>query len=361
MNVEQTLTAELETVAHSVDAPPPPVAATLVRAAEQTRTRTRLRGAAVTLAAAAAVVGAVVAGGQLGGPDSAPSPTHPTPTHADGQLPTGPPPRLPYVLQQRLYIDGKAQPGLWSWAATAGRTAIAVPDETGGQVALFHDGVEVARLPRTVDTQSLRLSPLGTKVAWTEHDNDSAHLVVRDMETARELGRLAVDRATFVQDGDENEGWENLQGVADDGTVTYGGVLVVHTWKPGTAPVDHDPTSYLQRPQGYPNRANLVIESPDGAWGMWQTDRNGRSNPPVGEDGGLLFDGVTVQRPGEPGSRFTFAMPKGTTDVRNVLWESTTDLLVLVVGDVLDGLPQEFVRCNVVDRTCEHASTPEDQ
>jgi hypothetical protein len=360
MNVEQTLTQELETVARSFDAPPPPAVAALTQAAERTRTRTRFRGAVITLAAAAAVVGAVVAGGQLGGPDSAPSPTHPTPTHAEGQLPTGPPPRLPYILQQHLYIDGKAQPGLWSWVTTAGRTTMALPDETGEQVVLFHDGVEVARLPRTVDTEAIRLSPLGTKVAWSEHDNDSAHLVVRDMETARELGRLAVDRATFVHDGDENEGWENVQEVADDGTVTYGGVLVVHTWKPGTAPVDHDPTSYLQGPQGYPNRAYAVTESPDGTWGAWASDRRGDPDPAIGEDGALVFDGVTVQRPGEPGSRFTFGMPSGTTEVRQVIWESSTDLLVLVVGDVLDGLPQQYLRCNVVQRTCEHASTPAD-
>lgn len=364
MNVEQTLTDELDAVARSFEAPPPPATRRLVDQAQRSRRRVRLR-LATTLVAAAAVIAAIVAGTQLGRPNAAPSPTHPTPTRVDGQLPTGAPPRLPYVLHQHLYVDGKAQPGLWSGVTTAGHTTLAFTgghDGNDGQPVLFHDGVAVAPLPaRGVDAQSVRLSPLGTKVAWTEYDNDSAHLVVRDMETGRELGRLSVDRETFAHDGAENEGWENVQSVADDGTVTYGSVVVVHTWKPGSAPVDHDPVGYQQTPEGYPHRANLVVESPDAAWGAWQTDRHGDPDPPTGDDGALVFDGVTVQRPGQPGSRFTFAMPDGTTEVRQLVWETPADILVLVVGAVLDGLPEELVRCDVVKRTCEHASTPEDR
>jgi len=143
-----------------------------------------------------------------------------------------------------------------------------------------------------------------------------------------------------------------LAKVTDDGTVTYGSVLVTHTWKPGSAPVDQPAQSY-DGIEGYPDRAGYVTVRPDGVWGAWQTDRTG--DPAPGKDGEGPLDGVTVQRPGEPASRFTIALPVGT-DARRVEWETTHDLLVTVFED-RDGFEWHYLRCNIIDRRCEQVPT----
>jgi hypothetical protein len=353
MTLEQTLIEELRFVADSADPPVPPSVAELVRIAERIRTRSRLTRVAGTALVAAAVVTAIVIGTQVGRPNAAPPPTHPTGDATGGPLPTGAAPKIPYVLDGTLYIDGRARPGTWSSVMTVGRTSLAVNGPDGAErnpVVLFHDGVEVARLTKD-GTQDAVLSPGGTKIAWIEDDAGTGVLVVHDMDTGQDLGRRSVATTRFTG-GEENEGWESIQQVDDDGTVTYGSVVVTHTWKPSSDPVDSTPTSGSEMIPGFPERAGYVWLSPEGTWGAWQTDRTG---DPAPDEGNGLLDGITVQHPGDRASRFTIALP-ARTDARRLEWETSTDLLVTVFDD-RDGNRWHFLRCDVTERSCEQVPT----
>jgi hypothetical protein len=357
MNVEQTLTQELVTVARAVETPAPPAVAALLEQAGRARTRTRARVAATSLLAAAAVLAAIVAGTRLDHPAAAPSPTHPTTSATNGPLPTGAPPRLAYVSGGTLYLDGKAQPGTWGTAQTVGRTSAATigradaPKVVVTTLVLFRDDREVARIDNVVRLGAV-VSKDGSKVAWVElNDDDTADLVERDMTTGREVGRIRVERRPLSHEGEENESWENLRDVSDDGTVTYGGVIVTHVWRPGSAPVDHQPALRWEGTEGFPRSVEPVAMSADGAWGAWTTDSNGRTLP---DDGSAWTpDGVTFQHPGETGSRFTIALPPGS-EAGTVTWETATQVLVPVFDDP-DYETRHYLRCSTTTRGCELA------
>ncbi|HET6151419.1 MAG TPA: hypothetical protein VFE15_00585 [Marmoricola sp.] len=187
MNVEQTLTEELGAVARSISTPPPPSVTALVATAERVRSRRIGTTVAVSGLLAAAIVGAVVLGNDLGHPDSAP----PITKVSIAPLPTGAAPRIPYVIGSTLYVGGQPISGSYRAATTAGTTTLAYPPAQAGNFNRFevlHDGIKVANgLARDVV-----MSPDGTKVAWAEVDATSAHLIEIDGTTGRELGRLTV-------------------------------------------------------------------------------------------------------------------------------------------------------------------------
>jgi hypothetical protein len=353
VNLEQTLTDELASVAGSIGVPPPPAVAAVVQRAEQSRTRSRVRWTATTLLAAAAVVAAVVVGNQIGRPDAAPSPA-PQPTRSPTGLPTGAPPRVAYVAGSRLYLDGRVVPGDWGGVDVVGGTTLGYVHDPHDQTTtrvVFRDGREVGRITDVSVDQPSLLSRDGTKLAWVERAGGRYFLVVRDVPGWRELGRLEVDPSRLGHVGAEDEGWETLTAVADDGTVSYGGVVAAHTWKPGSAPVDQAPQPSLES-NDFPRSSGGVVISPDGTWGAWSTDRHGK----VTVDADQKADGVTLAHPRRPASQFTLALPPGT-DGRMLTWESTTDLLVTVFDDP-DGVRWHFLRCDVVTRRCELAPTP---
>lgn len=350
MNLEQTLTDELASVAGSLDVPPPPATAAVVQQAAQRRQRSRLRWTATTLLAAAAVVAAVVVGSQVGGPDAGPQPTHPTPTG----LPTGAPPRVAYVSGSRLYLDGRVVPGSWGGVDVVGGTTLGYLDGAHGGVGtrvLFRNGREIGRITHVSVAQPSILSPDGTKLAWVEREGGRFFLAVLDVPTWRELGRLQVDRSRLGHLGTEDEGWETVTSVTDDGTVAYGGVVAAHTWRPGSAPVDVAPRPSVESTD-FPHSTGGVVVSPDGAWGAWITDRHGKATT----DYGQVSDGVTLAHPGQPASQFTLGLPAGT-DGHLLTWESSTDLLVTAYDDPR-GDRWHFLRCNVLTRRCEVAPTP---
>jgi hypothetical protein len=193
------------------------------------------------------------------------------------------------------------------------------------------------------------LSLHGTKLAWFDVSGSSAELVVRDLTTDQEMGRLPLDRKTIAGDSEDTV---HLAAVDDDGTVHWGGVLVNRSWRPGSSPVDvAEPVSTPDVP-GFPRSAVGVEQSPDDSWGAWLTDRDGRSETSAEF---TAFDGVTLQAPGDPASRFTIALPRGT-DLRWLAWESADDLLLTAFDDV-EGTTQHFLRCHVTERQCEIAPT----
>ena len=350
MNLEQTLSQELSVVAAAIDAPPPPAVGALVRKAERTRTRTSAKRLAATGTVAAAVVGALVLGHQLGRTTSAP-PTPTNPSHNPTSLPTGAAPRVPYILGETLYVDGKPQPGMWIGVQTAGGNTLALqsggPGSETTTAVLFRSGAMLERLPADAEPM---MSRDGTKLAMIEVSPGKADLVVRDLTDDRELGRLPLDPATVRSD---SEATVHLTAVDDDGTVHWGGVLVNRAWKPGGTPVDVAENASTPPVKGFPRGAVDVRLSPDGRLGAWLTDRDGRSDPRADP---TYLDAVTVQVPNQPGTRFTLALPE-KTDLRGISWETTTDVLLTVFEDQ-QGTREHLVRCSVKERECEVARTP---
>jgi hypothetical protein len=211
---------------------------------------------------------------------------------------------------------------------------------------LFRSGAIVERVP-AADGPMMSLD--GSKLTWIEVSGGEADLVVRDLTDDRELGRLSLDPATVTGD---SEATVHLTAVDDDGTVHWGSVLVDRSWKPGSKPVDVAEPAHTPDVEGFPRSAVSVLLSPDGSLGAWLTDREGRTET---SSEFTAFDGVTVQAPNQPDTRFTIVLPE-KTDLRGIAWETSTDLLLTVFEDI-EGTKVHFVRCSVTDRECEVAPT----
>lgn len=277
---------------------------------------------------------------------------------ASTTLPTGAP-LATYVDPDRLVlsIHGVAVPGRWGGATSTGDLTVAVTNSLH-TVGLFVRGHRVGTL-RHVRSGDVLASPDGRSIGWIEVRGRSVHLVAASVTGAgvRELGRLALDPAVVATD---SEGSESVLAVAVDHTVTYGGVTSGHTWRPGHDPEDADLSASLTRPAGFPNSVDPPELNPDGTWGAWPTNDQGRS--PV--DTETPWTAVTVQQPHRRDTRQTFVMPDGGA-VQWLFWETDTDVIVAVSGDepaagsevTADG----YVRCNVLDHHCEYASVPGDR
>lgn len=319
MNVEQILTDELRVVASSVDAPPAPPTGELIREAERARRRARLTRVAALGAVAAAVVAAIVIGNQVGRPSSAPEPAPPSPSYyASG---------VPYVLQGILYIDHKAQPGQWSYSTTTGEYTAAVAFEPAMQVKILHDGEVIATLDQVYS--GVTFSPDGNVIAWVTADDGT--LVVRDLAAGRELGRAAL----HLPVPPNGEGGVTLHGVQQNGTVYYFIGDQSWRWAPGqrqATKVAGSAVPNLEAPNlpGFPAATSLFV-SPDQLWGAWLTE------------GGAA---LAVQKPNDPGSRFTITLPGTVTDPY-LKWLSTTRLRLN-----LEPSATSAVGCDIVTRSC---------
>lgn len=344
MNIEQTLADELAVVARTVDAPPAPAVADLVRRAESVRVRTRVRVAGTILAAAAAVLAVILTGVQVGRPNSSPSPA-PQPTKTPTTFKVGDPLKT-YVdpTTATLYLDGVAERGHWTSATTTGDLTTATVGSDQSTVAVFLGTSRVGTL-RHVAQGGVKVSPDSRRIAWVEQDQ--AEIVAAEVSPAgvHELGRRHVEALLHDMDSETRE---TLLAVDDDGTVTYGGVVAGHSWTPGSEPRDADISAYLYSPAGFPGQVDDIRLNHEGTWGAWMT---GENDP--GTDGSLTFRAVTVQHRDQPGTRATLTMPKGLAALSNLYWESETDV-ILTIGE--DGeQPSEYVRCDVVRKSCELA------
>src|SRR6476659_7015888 len=105
-DVEETLSRELREVADALPVPPMP------ELPEQAPRPPRHWQPLV-------VAGAFVAlAGTRGGHDPQPAPPAPSRTDSDRPIPTSAP-TVPYVLDQKLYVDGTQVPGTW-WSVQSG-------------------------------------------------------------------------------------------------------------------------------------------------------------------------------------------------------------------------------------------------
>jgi hypothetical protein len=351
MNVEVILTEELRAVAGSVQPPPAPIAE-LVRRAEQSRTRTRAGRVAAIGLVAAAVVGAVVIGSQIGRPTASPPPTHPSQTPTGGPLPVGDAPRIAYVVRDTLYVNGTTQTGSFAGVQNAGGSAVAYRLDGGadGTPIVFRAGRRDVVLSGAVG--GTRLSPDGTMVAWFEVSDGADQLVLRDLTTGHDLGRVAVD-ATAVNVDDQ--GNLNVVSITADGTVVYTADAAAYfSWRPGGTPVGVPAPDPEAAPGGFSPDASFVTLNRDETWGVWATDRLGHA--PESPDFTGVTDGATFEKRGDPESRFTVTFPDGG-GAYGLQWESETYALLdyLVDGE---GSNDRYLRCSVVTQRCEYAPTP---
>ncbi len=337
MNVEKTLTDELRLVT-DFQAPPPPSTTDVSRLAGRERGRVRRTRIAAAGVVAAAVVAAIVIGTQVGHPDAAPQPVKPSPSYyADG---------VPYYDHGGLYIDHQRQPGAWLFVESAGNHTVALAADQTAEI--LEDGEQVLQVDAAVVYQ-VRLSPDGTKAAWIASTGPNAGvLVVRDLVAARELGRLPLD----LHPKNKEEGLGLSLMVQNSGRVYYSVNDPSWTWTPGGggAPVRTTDSPDDLGLAGFPKAADFtgvgapVRLSPDHLWGAWMTDSDGHELADT--DGKAL--GVTVQKPGDPESRFTMPLPTGLDLPPLVFWETPTE--ISFAGP-------ENLRCDIVDRGCRALGT----
>lgn len=318
-------------------------------------TPARLVGATVFVATALAVSACGAKPTAAPNPQSSePTAAH-TPTASTTPLAVGAAPAVPYAVGPHVYVDGRALRGVNGVDSVHGATAvISLGNSEAGDTTRY----EVLRSSRTVARFTARtvvVSRDGSKVAYL--DGTATHLVELLATTGREIGRTSVDAKVLGHQGEENEGWENLEAVQDDGTVWFGSVAASHDWKPGQPPYD----VALRNggpPAGFPWRSGWDISlSPTTDWGAWITNRTGHTNARGVEK--WVNDGVTLQRKGRPATRTTIALPHGF-NAGGLTWESATALLVEASDD-----PAQthfvYLRCDITTKVCEHAPTAADR
>ncbi|MFL6155490.1 MAG: hypothetical protein ACJ72D_05355 [Marmoricola sp.] len=345
MNVEQTITDELRAVAGALRPPPAPDASLLTRKAEQARVRVLVRSGVGAVLTAAVVLGIILLGTHLGNPKAEPVPT--PPAHS---FPTGAP-LTTYVDETgQLHVDGVVQAGS-DWADNPlhiGDVTLAYAGSTGKErVVVFVGSTRVATLPRLAANNEPQISPDHSTIAWAEPDGGKGAIVVARLgaQGLTELGRLARRAVTLDPD---NEGHESVLSVANDGTVTFGGILGGHTWTPGGTPRDVDLSELSNDLPGFPTNGEDIVRSPAGTWGAWLTDE---VDP--GNGGGVVeFGAVAFQQVSHPDTRVRIPMPVDEAHLQTLSWQDDTHLL-LVVGEGESAY--HVVRCDIESHKCERA------
>jgi hypothetical protein len=373
MNIEKMLEDEFRVVAGDLDVPPAPVV-DLVRAGTRARNRTRVYVAGLAAAAVAVVAtGLAIADGDPRADDQEPAPA-PSPTRVIDEnvgFPAGEAPSVPYIVDEKLFVDGKRIPGMWEPLpeTQVGGTSTFVNWSTERGWLLVRNG-DVEQL--TVDRGAPKLSPDGRFLVHFV----GAAMVLRDLVADRELGRISIHEELNA----DNEYSTVPRGVDNAGRVFYGsgrvfmwdgsGQSVPVTRPSGPPPIagdiyhvladrivvlgKPDGTVLYRATVGDDGRINLEdalpgsgprFVSPDGSWVAWQTTAEGETTGNLGDP---EEDAVTVQAVGSA-ERFTVPLLEGTF-IRDIRWESH-DSMLITMGD-------RVVRCDVVERACEYAVAP---
>ena len=349
MNLEQILGEELREVGAAIHPPPAPPAELLVREAERARTRTLVRSGVSVVLAAAVVLAIVAFGAHLRNPDAAPVPA-PQPH----ELPTGTPLAAYVDHIGRLHVEGVVQTGT-NWVDNPvrfGDVTVAHSEAAGNPVALFLGSRKVATLPPLFKDGEPEISPDHRTVAWAEPVGGTGFVVVARLSSTglTELGRLKVPALALDSD---NEGHESLVAVADDGTVTYGGLLGGHAWTPGGQPRDVDIPEFSDNTlPGFPDGAyDTLVENPAGTWGAWLSDEV----TPAAAGAAVEWTTLGLQQPRKPGTRVLIEMPPAEAHLLMLAWQDDTHVLLTVTeGETAF----HVLRCDIETRKCEHAPMP---
>lgn len=383
--IEQTLARELHEVADGVRVPPmPPLVP-----ADEPRSGAGRHWQPLLVAAAVALIAGVVALviGLQG--DGSPQPAPPAPPSPAPTLSTGAP-TVPYVLDQRLYVDGRQVPGDW-WFVES-RHGVWVAQRTDGAWWWGGPGVEAGLIDATIE-QAPVISPNGRYIAYVvvidgralvngfttgpsgegfgpppadaPSTEDGVAVTVRavtdDGEVILQGTRTSLMWPT-VYDGEQAV--VDLSETAPDQVVlqaTPAGLVVVDGANGAVDATSTAPYLATVSPDGRLTRAatlptyDALDVSPSGAWLV---------RSPAGTLGGEVTSVATLwaQRVGSGDDEVVLEAPAGWGFANNVwAWEDDETLVsVLLPADGDESRRARPVRCSVALGECRALAAPSD-
>jgi hypothetical protein len=220
--LEQTLARELTEVADGIRVPPMP---SVVPADEPRPRTTRLWQPLLVAAAVALVVGIAaleVSQQNDGEPQPTPSPTS-TPSTTGSIRVTAP--TVPYVIDQRLYINARQVPGDWWFVESRGGVWLA--QQTDGSWWWGGPGIDEAMSIEAQLEQPPVLSPNGRYAAFIDVSDGTARLTGFDTQPAGEGFGLAPVDLPSSEDGIPIR----VRAVTDDGDVIVQGTRTSRMWR----------------------------------------------------------------------------------------------------------------------------------
>ncbi len=364
VDIETALGRELREVADSLHIPAaPPLPQQPPRA--QRHWQPMLVAAVVVLIVLGAVAAVTTVRGGREPEPALPSPS-PSRTESGVRVPTGAP-TIPYVLDQRLYVDGEQVPGAW-WSVRAGGA---------GWIALRTDntwwwgrGPEANRIEPPLDLPPV-ISPNGRYVAMVADDGGQAVVTGFATEPDGEgMGGVPVYPGNAAA-GDP----VRVRAVTDDGKVIVQGSGTDLLWRPlvdndtvdltSTAPgqqilgntpaglvvtgengdaylAEVSDAGELSRIGAIPAHDDLVV-SPGAVWLAWT---------PLGTLGGEVTSISTLQAQTVDGDQQgTLTAPDGWGfRVLDWAWEDDAHLVSPVIKD--GGRGERMARCSVESADC---------
>lgn len=370
-DIEETLVRELREVADDLHVPAmPPLPEEPPRSARWREPM--LVAAAVVLIAAGAVGVATLPGGldtEPAQPSPAPSPVpspSPSPTESNVPVPRTAP-ALPYVLEDRLYVDGEQVPGSWWAVHPAGEAWIAVADMP--PTWWWGRGSEPQALPNGEDVTP-QISANGRYVAVVRAEGGEGVLTVLDTrsgdpvgDTPLSIGSQRWDYPAYVvavlDDGrvvvrreDSHLLWlPGAGGSTVDLSETAPGQVVLGSTSAGLVVTDGDggqpylaevTDEYeLTRVGELPQHDDLVV-SPGATWVAWT---------PIGTTGGEVNSIPSLEVSRLDGTNATtLNAPDGwQLATRTYVWENEDHLVSTVVDD---RGRERMARCSPVSSEC---------
>ncbi|MGZ5417134.1 MAG: hypothetical protein ACXWDI_08150 [Nocardioides sp.] len=223
----------------------------------------------LTIAGAVAVVATTRGGQKLEPAPPSPSPSR---TESTARLLTTPPP-VPYLLDQRLYVDGERVPGTW-WSVRSG---------DAGWLGLRTDdtwwwgrGAEPNEITGPHDVPPV-ISPNGRYIAEVRIENGEGMLTGFDTTTGGErLGSVPIDL------GDRQDGSVvSIRAVTNDGKVIAQGTDTSQLWLPlaGNATVNLSVTAPGQQTLGSTTDGLVVTDGAGGEPYLAQISEAGELTP----------------------------------------------------------------------------------
>ncbi|GEP34257.1 hypothetical protein NSZ01_20250 [Nocardioides szechwanensis] len=219
--IEETLARELSEVADGVLVPPMPS----LTSADEPRRVVRPWQPLLAAAVVALVVGVVaVLVGRNGGGEPEPAPS-PSPSVTDPAVPVTAP-TVPYVIDNRLYVDGTQVPGEW-WGLET-RHGVWLATQFDGSWWWGGPGIEGAvRIEAQID-QGPAISPNGLYIALVDLSSGEARLTGFDTQPAGEgFGEAPIPDLPAREDGVALR----VAAVTDEGDVIVQGTRTRLMWR----------------------------------------------------------------------------------------------------------------------------------
>ncbi len=219
--LEETLARELREVAGGVWVPPMPT----VAPTDEPRPRAVRPWQPIVVAAAVALIVGVVALvlSQQDVDNSQPAPSPSVPPSAPDVTIRVSAPTVPYVLDQRLYVNGSQVPGDW-WSVQS-RAGVWLAQQTDGSWWWGGPGVDTGKFEAQLDQPPV-ISPNGRYVAYVDLTSGRAGLTGFDTQPAGEGFGLPLDLPD-TEDGVPIR----VRAVTDDGDVIVQGTRTSLMWR----------------------------------------------------------------------------------------------------------------------------------